>query len=157
MNRSLIENAYKVNGLTNYQLRTTEDLRKVHDIDYKTIEGYENLDELSRELFAKFIINFMNGWGIKSRVNIIPKGIYHVKEHSYLGKLDSEDEDDIVTGGSVTYKDRKGETQILHEWSSKEYLDIEPIKDKVEYYLRFEYELWSEKEWLHVISEKEWY
>lgn len=38
MNRFQLENLYQANGLTDYKLRNTKDLLKVHGINYKSIE-----------------------------------------------------------------------------------------------------------------------
>lgn len=64
MNRSQLENLYKVNGLTDYKLNTADDLLRVHGIDYKAVNGYSGLDDLNRAIYAKFIINFFNAQGL---------------------------------------------------------------------------------------------
>lgn len=35
MNRLQIENIYKLNGITDYKLKSTDDLLKCHGIDFK--------------------------------------------------------------------------------------------------------------------------
>lgn len=40
MNRRQLENLYKVNGLEDFRLRNTDDLLKVHGINYKGVAGY---------------------------------------------------------------------------------------------------------------------
>src|SRR5665647_2293196 len=46
MNRIQLENLYKVNGLKDYRLRNTEDLHRVHSIDFKAVDGYSKLESL---------------------------------------------------------------------------------------------------------------
>jgi hypothetical protein len=81
MNRNQIENIYKANGLDDYQLRNTIDLLKVHGIDTKAVEGYDSLDDINKALYEKFIINFLNRWGMEARATIIPERIQLADKH----------------------------------------------------------------------------
>lgn len=158
MKRSQIENLYKVNGITDYQLRSTEDLLKVHGIDFKSIDGYNRLDDLNRAIYEKFIINIFNAWGLESRATLIPKGIYYVEDTNYLIKESPESDCFIVVGGVIKAIDRNGLKTILHTWEDEEYKGLEIIESEHKSYLRFEYEHQERNEWLHVIKDgREWY
>ena len=157
MERKQIENLYKINGLTDYKLRNTEDLLKVHGIDFKAVEGYNRLDDLSRAVYEKFIVNIFNVFGLESRATLIPKGIYFVEDTDYLIKENPEDDYFIVTGGIVKIIDRNGMKSVLRSWTDEDYKDIEPIESDSKTYLRFEYEHDNRKEWLHVTKEDSWY
>jgi len=86
MNRSQVENLYKVNGLYDYKLKSTEDLLKVHGVDFQEVNGYKRLDDLDKQLYKKFIVNIFNGLGLESRATLVPKGIYFVEDIDYLAK-----------------------------------------------------------------------
>jgi len=151
----IIENLYKSNGITNYQLRNTEDLLKVHGIDFKAVKGYNELDDINRVFYERFIINFLNGLGLESRVTLIPKAIYWVEDISYLTP---EDDYNLVIGGVIRSIDRNGIKNVIHTWADEDYQDKKYTESEVENYLRFQYEHDGRVEWLHVIKEgKEWY
>ncbi len=80
MTRIQLENIYKANGLNDYKLKTTEDLLKVHGIDFKAIKGYSELDDLNKAIFEKFILKFFNALGFDRRTVLVPKGIYRTEE-----------------------------------------------------------------------------
>lgn len=164
MRRSQLETLYKVNGIADYKLRNTEDLLKVHGIDFKAVEGYNRLDDLNRTIYQKFIINFLNGLGLESRAELIPKAIYFAEETKLLVKENPEDEYFNVAGGIVKAIDRNGMKSVIRSWNDEDYKHLETIQQESTNYLRFEYEHCTyddgepRKEWLHVIKEgKEWY
>ena len=164
MTRSQLENLYKVNGLTDYRLETTEDLLRVHGIDYKAVKGYAGLDDLNRAIYEKFIVNIFNGFGLDSRAELMPKGIYWVEDSDYLAKESPEQDYYNVAGGIVYSIDRDGNKTVLREWEDEEYKHLERTVESPSSYLRFEYQHGTKddgeqrNEWLHVIKEgKEWY
>jgi len=71
MNRFQLEKLYEVNGLKDYKLKTTDDLLKTHGIDFKEVDGYTRLDDLNKLLYEKFIVNFLNGLGLDSRMALM--------------------------------------------------------------------------------------
>jgi len=158
MERYQIENLYRANGLDDYKLRTTEDLLKVHGIDFKAVDGYNRLDDLNRAVYEKFIVNIFNAIGLESRATLVPKGIYFVEEIEYLIKEKPEDDYYIIAGGLINVIDRNGLKSVLHTWQDKDYKDYEINESEVHKYLRFEYQQQERSEWLHVEKEgTEWY
>jgi len=158
MNRSQIENLYKVNGLTDYKLKNTEDLLKVHGIGFKEVDGCNRLDDLNRAIYEKFIINIFNAMGLESRTTLVPKGIYFVEETDYLIKHEPQDDFYTVIGGVVKIIDRNGMKSILRTWEDEDLKDFDPTDSESRNYLRFEYVHIDRKEWLHVIKDgNEWY
>lgn len=164
MNRKQIEKLYEVNGLEDYKLRSTEDLLRCHGIDFKAVDGYNRLDDLSRAIYEKFILNIFNAWGLESRAMLVPKGIYFVEETQYLVKENPEDDYYIVAGGLVMTVDRSGLKTVLRKWEDEDYKHLEVKESEASQYLRFEYEHGTyddgtlRREWLHVIKDgKEWY
>lgn len=153
MNRNQIENLYKINDLSDYKLKTTEDLLKVHGIDYKAIDGYKRLDEINKKLYEKFIVNIFNAFGLESRDTLIPKGIYFVEDVDYLAKENVEDDYFMMVGGVVYSIDKNGIKSVLHTWKDEDYLHLETTVSESKRYLRFEYEHQRRSEWLHVTNE----
>jgi hypothetical protein len=158
MEREQIENIYKINGLTDYKLNSTEDILKVHGVDFKAVDGYNRLDDLNRDIYKKFIVNIFNAWGLGARATLVPKGIYFVEDISHLGKENIEDDYFIPLGGTIKAIDRSGLKSILHTWNDKEYKHIKTIENEIHTYLRFEYENDGEPVWLHIEKNgEEWY
>lgn len=156
MNESQIKKIYEVNNLKDYKLRNTEDLLKVHGIDFRDVAGYNRLDDLNKQLYSKFIVNFFNQQGLKSRISLIPKGIYFVEEIEYLIKEDPEDESWLIVGGLIKAIDKNGLKSVLHELKNEEYNQMVFIENKPKIYLRFEYLHRGRYEWIQVISENFW-
>lgn len=158
MNRFQIENLYKVNGINDYELRNTDDLLRVHGIDFKAVDGYNMLDDFNRDIYRKFVINIYNAWGLESRSTLIPKGIYYVEQVKYLGKENINDDYFVVTSGVVMAIDRSSLKTVLHKWEDEDYKHLEVEEIEIKNYLRFEYEHQGCSEWLHVIKRgNEWY
>lgn len=157
MNRHQLEKLYEINGLRDYKLKSAEDLIKTHGIDPREVDGYSLLDDLSRQLYEKFIINFFNGLGLDSRATLIPQGIYYVEEIEYLAKEDPKDDYYIVTGGLVLAIARNGVKTVHSSWRDENYQNLDSSESKPKRYLRFEYEHQGRKEWQHVVNEDTWY
>lgn len=164
MTRTQLENLYKVNGLTDYKLKTTEDLLKVHGIDYKAVKGYAGLDDLNRAIYEKFIINIFNAWGLDSRLNLLPNGIFWVEDIEYFVKEKPEDDYYTLAGQTIYTIDRSGSRKLLHQWADDEFKHLTKTAAKPKHYLRFEYQHGTDaegnprNEWLHVIKEgQQWY
>lgn len=158
MNRFQLEKIYEVNGLEDYRLKTTDDLIKVHGIDFKAVDGYSRLDDLNKKLYEKFIVNYFNGQGLDTRMTMIPKGIYFVEDFDYLVKENPEDDYWNVSGGIVMAIDKNGLKTVHRTWKDEDYAHLEAIEGTHKTYLRFEYKIDDDRdEWQHVIGPKEWY
>lgn len=158
MDRNRIENIYIANGLTNYQLKSTEDLLKTHGIDYKAVDGYSRLDELNQTLYRKFIVNKFNACGLEYRATITPKGIYFVEDTEYIAKEHPDDDYYVAVEGLIKAIDKNGLMSIHRQWTNDNYSHLRPVESKTKKYLRFEYEHHDgTPAWLHVLSDTEWY
>lgn len=73
-----IEEDYQEHGLNNYELQNTTDLLKIHSIDYMETKGFNNLDERSKKLYEKFIINYYNSISLFFRDITLPIEISQV-------------------------------------------------------------------------------
>nr|WP_315990814.1 hypothetical protein [Desulforamulus aquiferis] len=153
-----IENLYKVNGITDYKLKSTDDLLRTHGIDYKAVAGYKSLDDLNKLLYEKFIINIYNAFGLRARATLLPKGIYFVEDEEYLiTKQDEEGQYNMAVGGVIKSIDKNGNKTILHTWEDQDYKHLKKKKRENKTYLRFEYEIQGGSGWLHVMDEESWY
>jgi len=157
MNRKQLENIYLSNGLKDFQLKSFDDLLKVHGINYTEVDGFKRLDDVNKQLYSKFILNIYNAWGLDSRATLTPRGIYFVEDIDYLVKENPDDDFFIVAGGIVRSIDKNGIRTVLHNWVHESYTGLEITEGKPKYYLRFEYEHHDRSEWLHVTGEKTWY
>ncbi|MFW6243184.1 MAG: hypothetical protein ACOC2W_03400 [bacterium] len=158
MERSQIENIYKSNELNDYKLKSTDDLLRIHGIDYENINGYDKLDDLNKNIFKTFIVNFFNARGLVQRTKILPQGIYWVKEVEYLTE-DDKDEEIFLAIKTVIYSINKdGSSSILHEYEEDKSKNLEVVEKDEKFYLRFEYKNDGCQEWMHVVNKgKDWY
>jgi hypothetical protein len=157
MKRYQIEKLYEENRLTDYKLRTTDDLMQIHSINFKEVEGYIGLDDINKVLYEKAIVNIYNGLGLSSRATMIPKGIYYVEDVDYLVKVNPDDVYYTVAGRLVMSIDKTGSKAFLRLWQIDDYKHLKTIKGEAKYFLRFEYEQNDRAEWLHISDEKTWY
>lgn len=157
MNRFQLENLYEVNGLKDYKLKTADDLLKTHGINFKEVDGYSRLDDVNKLLYEKFIVNYFNGYGLDTRLTMIPKGIYFVEDFDYLVKENPHDDYWNVAGGVVMAIDKNGLKSIHRTWKDDDYAHLPMIEGKHKQYLRFEYMIDDRDEWMHVIDPKTWY
>jgi len=158
MNIEQIKNIYKANGLNNYSLRGTEDLKKVHGIDYIEIPGFYDLNDSHKEIFKKFIVNFYNAQGLEKRLAIIPVGVYFVEDKEYFGKVRLEDDYCISAKKEIFIINSSGAKKLLHHWEDEEYKGLKNIKSFTSHYLRFEYNLNNESKWVRILNNGfDWY
>lgn len=157
LKKSVLEKLYEINGLIDYRLKTLDDLLKVHDIDYREVDGYNRLDDLNRKLYEKFIVNFYNAQGLDSRAALNPLGIYYVEDYEYIARENPEDDFYVTTESFVMVIDRNGLKTVHEHFKDEKYSNLESIRVKSKFYLRFEYEHYGTKTWQHVIDEHTWY
>ncbi len=157
MKREQIENIYKTNGIKNYKLRNTDELLKVHGIDFREVQGYNRLDDIRRAIYEKFIVNIFNNYGLESRSKLIPKGIYYVEHTERFAKSDSEEDVYVLVDWVIMVIDRSGLRSLLRMGEDEEFKHLEIVDQDTEKYIRFEYELGESNIWLHVIDENKWY
>lgn len=72
-----IEKRYAENGLKNYILRNTDDLKNVHGVDVVKIKGYKKLN-VNEEFFKKMLVSFYNAQGLQVRSRIEPLAVRYV-------------------------------------------------------------------------------
>ena len=152
-----IQNMYRANGLPDCRLQTTEDLLKIHGIDFEELKGYARLDDVNRKLYEKFIVNFFNAWGLEARASITLRGIYFVEEVEYLAKVEGDDYLCDALGGIIYQLDRNGMKSILYQWDGEDEPKGREVIEETKQYLRFEYIMDGREGWLHVLSESSWY
>lgn len=164
--RREIMRKFEEHNLVDYQLGDIEDLKYVFNIDVNNIQGYSTLDDSNKQLFNEFIVNFLNGLGIDSKLCVDPLSIYFVEEYESFVKDLEECETDSLYVVSYEYKlaaldkDMKPVKKLIENRLDK-YKECEILSTSTKRYLRFTYFYkYGEnlkKEWLHVMNENEWY
>lgn len=155
MEYNQLENIYISNGLNDFLLKDTDDLIKIHGINYK-IKGYENLDKLNKSIYKGFLINFFNTFGLELRSKIVPLKIFYARDTSYCAKT-VDDENCYVTVKRIIEPMGINSTLKSIEYNNCDCEYVGSLEKEEEYYLRFEYLIDNENEWLHIKSEKSWY
>ncbi len=172
MNRENLMQLYREYHLNDYQLRDIEDLEAIYQIDVNHLEGYRTLSDQNKQLFDKFIVNFINGLGIDAKLCVDPESIYFVEEFESAIK-DPEEFESIITDPEevfytlpyeykVTALDTSNKPiKVIAHRRIEENQECEIVRTDVKHYLRFtysyKYEENTKREWLHVMSEREWY
>ena len=154
---------FKENNIVDYQLKNEKDLYEIFGIDTEKIDGYSTLSDSNKQLFNKFIVNFLNGLGIDSKIALTPESIFFVEHYEAFAKEFMDESYITLKELMITALDQEGDPKkILIHKIDKEYKDAETTHTNTKQYLRFSYK-WKyqgrkpNKEWLHVIAEKEWY
>lgn len=116
MKRNEIKKVYEENGLYDFKLRNTEDLFKVHKVDFKDVDGYEKLDETYREVYEEFIVKLFNSWGPAARSTLMPRGVYLIEDVQFLVEENPKDDYYIVCGKNSNCLLFKYEVKNRNQW-----------------------------------------
>jgi len=66
-----IKQKYIKNDRPGFKLKNKDDLLKIHNIKFESIQGVERFDiEVRKTILLPFLINFMNAWGLEARDTI---------------------------------------------------------------------------------------
>lgn len=147
LNFNRIREQYLSKGLEDCLLKSAENLKEIHGVDYAETPGFDTLDDYNKKLYEKFLVKFYNGRQIDIRDKIKPTGIHYVQEIEYYVK--NQNGDNICLGKTLT------------DYNTKENLYSSPVKlnegnqglevkKRIEYFLRFDYIIGHIKKWLHV-------
>ncbi|MDE6672799.1 MAG: hypothetical protein K2K16_11480 [Ruminococcus sp.] len=77
MTEKELEKVYVENGLKDYKLRNSDDLKAVHGVDIAEIKGYNKLN-VNTEFFRTMLIRFYNAQGLEKRSEIKPLAVKYV-------------------------------------------------------------------------------
>lgn len=156
MTRNQLEKRYLDFEIDDFVLKSVNDIRNVHGIDCRSVQGYAGLVHLDRVNYRTFIVNFFNRFGLDNRAMLKPLGVYWVESQDKVAI--TEDESLVWAGGTVVSVDKFKNRVVLDDWFDPEYTGCEIKIEKPEGYLRFEYMMGDRKEWLHIIKNGEdWY
>lgn len=151
-----LKGRYKKGGLTDLKLKATEDLMKLHGIDYTVTEGYEHLTDFNRNIYEKFILNFYNAFDLQLRTVLLPTAISFVQHTTYLVKKTVEEDYLSASGGKIEAIYRTGDKVTIKQWQKNGYSDFPYTETDTGYYLYFQYQLNGQDEWVRVMSATEW-
>jgi hypothetical protein len=77
-----VQFAYQLNGLgDSFKFRTAEDVKNVLRWDIHDIPGFDSFSPETQTRAARFIISFLNGWGLEARDTIYPASIEWDKDY----------------------------------------------------------------------------
>lgn len=142
---------YEERGLTDYQLRTLEDLKQIHGVDIRELSGYSRLSETNRNLFDVTVLRFYNAYGLNSRLELKPKAVNYVLEKDYTRMIDG---DRYGVATQVFVIDRNGQVTDNCLYNSIESeAEIADCEESLLRYLCFE----LKGVWFHITAKGEWY
>ncbi|WP_297520464.1 hypothetical protein [uncultured Clostridium sp.] len=122
------------------------------------IKGYKSLSEENKNLYDRFLVNFLNGWGLRARAEIEVKEVYWCRETTrFIKTVDGysrigEEYEKIVNGA---WK-RISKQQELKKEYKRNMIDNKIYARKKEY-LRFDYFHGTSEYWLHVYGANDYY
>ncbi|MBU3197601.1 hypothetical protein KPL26_13215 [Clostridium algidicarnis] len=61
---------YEKIGLTDYKLRTIDDVKELHGIDILVMKGFNKLSKEDRKLVIRMFIGYLNGCGCGNRQDV---------------------------------------------------------------------------------------
>ena len=61
---------YEKIGLTDYKLRTIDDVKELHGIDVLVMKGFNKLSKEDRKLVIRMFIGYLNGCGCGNRQDV---------------------------------------------------------------------------------------
>lgn len=146
-----ITKKYEERGLTDYKLRTLDDLKEIHGVDVQELSGYSGLSDDNRKLFDMTVLRFYNAHGLNSRLELNPKSINYVQEVLYYRSISDDEAEDI--GIVINAFDRNGKKHLLHRYVFKKGVSFKECGKSIKCYLRFE----LKGVWYHFTSKGEWY
>lgn len=142
---------YEERGLTDYKLRTLDDLKEIHGVDVQELFGYSGLSDNNRKLFDMTVLRFYNAHGLNSRLELKPKAVNYVLEKDYT-KVIGDDRYGIAT--QIFVLDSNGQlTDICLHNSVQSEIDIADCEENILRYLCFE----LKDGWYHFTAGGEWY
>lgn len=142
---------YKERGLTDYKIRTLNDLKEIHGVDVQELSGYSGLSDDNRNLFNVTVLRFYNAHGLNSRLELRPKAVNYVLEKDYT-KVIGDDRYGIAT--QIFVLDSNGQlTDICLHNSVQSEIDIADCKESLLRYICFE----LNNDWFHITEKGEWY
>ena len=153
---------YRENGLEDYLLQNASDTKKIHGFDHKDTKGYEDLSEYNKQLFEKYLVNFMNSCGMNTKITMYPTYVHFVTETHYLRECGVDEETGSKVfedfGRKVVINKLNGRTKQLKKFFyDEEHSEKDATKTTEEKYLRVEWKIGKKREWYHVIEPDNWY
>jgi hypothetical protein len=150
LNFNRIKEQYKSRGLGDYLLKSLEDLKEIHGVDFTTIPGFNTIDDDNKKLYEKFLVRFFNDWQIDIRDKIKPIEIHFVQDIEYYVKDQNGNKTSL--GKTVTDNATKENLYNDHLIPDDEYQGLK-VKKRIEYFLRFDYMFGLKKRWVCVKDE----
>ena len=142
---------YEERGLTDYQLRTLEDLKEIHGVDVRELSGYSALSAANSNLIDVTVLRFYNAHDLNSRLELTPKAVNYVAETEYDMKIGENEAETI--GIVIDSINHNGKKSRLHRYVFNKNIPFSECIKIVTKYLCFE----LKEVWFHITAKGEWY
>ncbi|MDE6832733.1 MAG: hypothetical protein K2J39_00570 [Ruminococcus sp.] len=139
---------YEECGLTDYQLRTLEDLKEIHGVDVRKLSGYSGMSENSRKLFDVTVLRFYNAHGLDSRLQLKPEAVNYVLDITYCRNDETVRREIFLVDSNMRVTKK-----CLHRYIYKKNVAVRNCTAFKKHYLRFE----LKGEWYHITGNGQWY
>ena len=158
MNRNQLEQVYRENGLTHYEIHNEQELRRVHGINLTSVKGYANLSEANKQLYKNWFILFLNRQGMDRRLNLYPVAAYFCEEirfdHVYEENGQKYAESVKTELWEIAANGQKHLFKVIKDKGNQK-LTVNR-ETKLAPYLRVEIKERKSDEWYHVYSLSNW-
>lgn len=154
---------YESRGLTDYCLRTPDDIKAIHNFDITETEGYSDLTNENKKLYADFFITYMNGLGMNTKITIFPRRVNFVRKTTYLRQLPPDPEDGKIykeeIGVKFTILKANGKTKTLPRagYFDEGMTADDATETREEEFLRADLIVQRDNTWFHVLAPDRYY
>ena len=80
-NYELIEKKYLENNILDFKFKTADEVKKILEFDFRTCRGFKNLSEEHKQKAEILICNYLNRWGLETRLEKRPTSIKYCVEN----------------------------------------------------------------------------
>ena len=80
-NYELIEKKYKDNNILDFKFKTADEVKAILGFDFRTCRGFKDLSEEHKQKAEWLICNYLNRWGLETRLEKRPSSIKYIREN----------------------------------------------------------------------------
>lgn len=152
---------YEQYGLSDFVLRTVQDIQNIHGYDITETTGYEDLTEENKRIFEAYVIRHLNSVGMNTKITMWPKSVHYVRELDYLGpeEWDPEEGRNIrwQIGKEFIILKANGRTKKFKKFMDDGKTEADIDKTTENEFLRVDWKMHGQITWFHVSKELDYY
>jgi len=152
---------YQERGLSDYCLKTAEDVLFIHNFNLAETEGYSDLTDEYKKIFVSYVLRHMNSVGMNTKITMWPKSVHFVRELTYCGPKEWDEEDKKYyrweIGKEYIILKANGQTKKFKKFMDEGKTPADADKTTEKEFLRVDWRMNGTNTWFHVSKELEYY